>query len=235
MKPGRTLALIPAKGASSRLKRKNLSVVGGKTLVARAVECALDAGGFASVVVTTEDAEISQEALRAGAEVPFLRPERLAVDPAGVVDVVLHALDELEKRGKVYDTVTILLPTSPLRTPEDVRKALAQYAQGEADFLMSVSSYEHTPLAALTVAEDGTLTPLMPQWMGKLGAAAVPGSLPKVVRANGAIAICDVRRLRETRTYYSYPLAAYEMPLERSIDIDSELDARLAELLLHQR
>jgi CMP-N-acetylneuraminic acid synthetase len=97
---------------------------------------------------------------------------------------------------------------------------------------MSVSAYDHTPLAALTFKDDGTLTPLMPEWIGKLGAAARPGSLPRVVRANGAIAICDVRRLRETRTYYSYPLAAYEMPPERSIDIDSELDARLAEFLL---
>ncbi|MGZ3526859.1 MAG: acylneuraminate cytidylyltransferase family protein [Vulcanimicrobiaceae bacterium] len=231
MKPGRTLALVPAKGASTRLRRKNLFVLGGKSLLARAVECALAAGPFDEVVVTTEDSEIAQAARLAGASVPFLRPERLAVDPAGVADVTIHALEELAKLGHTFDTVVILLPTSPFRTSADVDAALQRYVDANADFLMSVSPYEHSPLAALQ-CKDGFLTPFLPEWLPRLGAKAAPGSLPSLMRANGAVTICDVARLKQERTYYAYPLAAYEMPWQRSIDIDTEADARFAEFLL---
>ncbi|HEV7179842.1 MAG TPA: acylneuraminate cytidylyltransferase family protein [Candidatus Baltobacteraceae bacterium] len=233
MKPVSTLALIPAKGASTRLPRKNLLRLGGATLTARAVACAFAAGGFADVVVTTEDAEIAAEARRAGASVPFLRPSRLAVDPAGVVDVALHALDELEARGKTFDTVAILLPTSPFRTPDDVRAAFARYVEKDVDFLMSVCSYSHTPLAALACDADGLLTPFLPEWLGRLGAAST-SAIPHLVRSNGAIQICNVARLRAERDYYAYPLAAYEMPWERSVDIDTEADVRLAEFLMER-
>ena len=232
MKPGRILGLIPAKGASTRLRRKNMYKLGGETLTARAVACARDAGCFDDIVVTTEDEEIAAEARRAGASVPFLRPERLAVDPAGVVDVTLHALDELQKQGAYFDTVVILLPTSPLRTSDDVREALQCYISADADFLMSVSTYEHTPLAALARDERGYLSPFLPEWLSRLGASSTPGALPNLVRANGAVTICDVARLRVERDYYAYPLASYEMPWDRGIDIDNEADIAFAEFIL---
>lgn len=225
------LALIPAKGASSRLKRKNLYRLGGKTLLAWAVECAQRAG-FDRPVVTTEDEEIAQAAKACGARVPFLRPERLAHDPAGVVEVVLHALDELHALGETYRSVLILLPTSPFRSCTDVTASIDRFAQGDADFLMSVSEYEHTPLAALRRNAEGLLSPLLPQWLGKLGARAQPGELPHTVRANGAVVICNTERLRAEGTYYAYPLASYEMPWERSLDIDTEIDLQFAQFVL---
>lgn len=227
----RTLALIPAKAASTRLPRKNMTVFEGETLVARAVRCALRAGIFDDVVVTTEDEEIAQEARRAGASVPFLRPEKLAVDPAGVAEVTLHALGELEARGNAYQTVAILLPTSPFRTPQDCREAMEIYRREGVSFLMSVTKYEHTPLAAL-VLEEGFLEPLHPDWIVRLGAKA-DRPIPATVRANGAITICDVAKMREVKTYYHYPLAAYEMPWERSIDIDTQADLALARFLVN--
>ncbi len=235
MKPGRTLGLIPAKGASTRLRRKNLFRLGGISLVARAVADALDYGEFDAVVVTTEDAEIADEARRAGADVPFIRPEKLAVDPAGVVEVTLHALDELEARGSTYETVVILLPTSPLRTTDDIRGAMRRFVDSGADVLMSVSAYDHTPLAALSCDAGGFMAPFLPEWLERLGARATPDPLPRLVRANGAVTICDVARLRRERDYYTYPLAAYEMPWERSVDIDTEADVLLAEFLMQRR
>lgn len=227
----RILALIPAKAASTRLPRKNMTVFEGETLVARAVRCAREAGVFDDVIVTTEDQEIALEAQRAGARVPFLRPEKLAVDPAGVADVTLYMLNELEKRGDVYGTVAILLPTSPFRRAEDCRKALDVYRETGVSFLMSVTKYEHTPLAAL-VLRDGFLEPLHPDWISRLGAKA-DRPVPVTVRSNGAITICDVAKMRDAGTYYHYPLAAYEMPWERSVDIDTQADLALAQFLVH--
>ena len=226
---GRTLALIPAKAASTRLPRKNMAVLGGETLVARAVRCAREAGVFDDIVVTTEDAEIANESKRAGARV-HLRPERLAIDPAGVADVTLFVLDELEGQGDRYDTVAILLPTSPFRSPDDCRAALQLYAARGVQFLMSVSRYDHTPLTALQV-RDGLLEPLLPEYLARTGAKA-DSPLPEIVRANGAITICDVKRMRIERDYYAYPLAAYEMPWDRGVDIDTEADLQYAEFLL---
>lgn len=199
-------------------------------MVARAVRCARQAGIFDEVVVTTEDQEIADEARRAGASVPFLRPPKLAVDPAGVADVTLHALDQLEAAGAVFDTVAILLPTSPFRNETDCREAMALYRRSGVSFLMSVSTYEHSPLAAL-VLQDGLLEPLHPEWLNRLGAKA-DRTIPTTVRANGAITICDVAAMRQAGTYYHYPLAAYEMPWQRSVDIDTEADLALANFLV---
>ena len=231
MDAGRILALIPAKAASTRLPRKNMARLGGQTLVARAVRCAIDAGIFTDVVVTTEDAEIAQEAQLAGGRV-HIRPEKLAVDPAGVADVTLYVLDELERNGFDYRTVCILLPTSPFRTPEDCRAALRLYIDRGVDFLMSVSMYDHTPLTGL-VLKNGLLEPLLPEYLAKTGAKASQ-PLPLVVRANGAITICNVARMRTEGDYYAYPMAAYEMPWERSIDIDTEADLHYAQFLLER-
>lgn len=202
----------------------------GETLVARAVHCAVQAGIFDDVVVTTEDAEIADEARRAGASVPFLRPRKLAVDPAGVADVTLHALEQLEAAGATFDTVAILLPTSPFRRTQDCRDAMDLYRNSGASFLMSVSAYEHSPLAAL-ILEGVFLEPLHPEWLNRLGAKA-DRPIPSIVRANGAITICDVSAMRQAGTYYHYPLVAYEMPWERGVDIDTEADVALANFLV---
>ncbi|MDP9017377.1 MAG: acylneuraminate cytidylyltransferase family protein, partial [Candidatus Eremiobacteraeota bacterium] len=176
MNEQRLLALIPAKAASNRLKRKNALELGGEPLVSRAVRCAQEAGIFSNIVVSTEDAEIAELARKAGASVPFMRPRELSVDPAGVVEVTLHALDEMEHQGEIYQAVVILLPTAPFRIPADIIEALRIYNKLEVHFLMSVSSYEHTPLAAL-ILEDGFLKPLLPEILTKTG-AKVEASTP---------------------------------------------------------
>jgi len=226
-RPGRVLCLIPAKGGSVRLPRKNVRKLAGKTLLERTVECANAAGLFQRISVSTEDEEVAAEARRLGVEVPFMRPDRLARDPAGVVDVCLHALDEWELRGEVYDTLVILLPTSPFRRVIDVTGSMERYLQSGVEFLMSVGREEHSPLSSL-IMKDGLLQPLHPEWLNRTGAKA-PANLPVLVRANGAVTIVDVVRFRQERNYYGYPLAAYEMPWEYSVDVDTEKDFAMAE------
>lgn len=225
------LGLIPAKGGSVRLARKNLRALGGKPLLQWAIESAREAGCLDRVVVSTEDAEIANAALAAGAEVPFMRPEHLARDPYGVVDVCLHALDALEADGERFSEIVILLPTSPFRRAQHVREALERFRASGAAFLMSVTQLD-TALLAAHVTRGPFMEPLHPEWLGRLGARAKKEELPTLVKANGAVVIADVHRLRAERNYYVYPLAYYAMPSPAGLDIDTEEDLKYAEFLL---
>lgn len=229
---GKTLAIIPAKGASQRLPRKNLRLLGEQSLLAWTVKTALACEELHRVIVSTEDEEVAAAARALGAEVPFMRPADLAVDPAGVVDVCLHALQALETEGQQFDTLVILLPSSPFRALEDIKGAIERYLNSDVDFLMSVNKLEHSPLAALVLDSSGFMQPLHPEWIEKLGAKAKPGAIPTVVRCNGAVTIVDINRFKAEKAYYCYPLAAYEMPWHRSIDIDTEQDLQLGNFLL---
>ncbi|OZG73780.1 hypothetical protein BTA51_08190 [Hahella sp. CCB-MM4] len=213
------LALIPAKGASTRLKRKNVLSLGGKTLLQRAVDCAMESGICSDIVVSTEDDDIAGLAKGYGAEIPFIRPEKLSVDPAGVEAVALHALDELEKVGRSYKTLAILLPTCPLRTAEDLQEAYRLFSENDGRFLMSVSEYEHSPFSAWVIDQNQNALPVFPHYRRHKSQ-----ELPKAYRCNGAIHILDVAAFRQTRSYTSQPLLTYVMPRSRSFDIDTEED-----------
>jgi CMP-N-acetylneuraminic acid synthetase len=228
---GRVLGLIPAKGGSQRVARKNLRPLAGKPILQWTIEAALGSGLLHRVVVSTEDEEAARVALACGAEVPFVRPEHLARDPYGVADVCLHALDELEARGDRFDQLVVLLPTSPFRTARHIDEALQQYRGLGADVLMSVTRLDHSLLSA-HVLRDGYMDPLHPEWIGKLGARADKAQLPALVKSNGAVMVMDVPRLRAERSSYVYPLAAYPMPWPGGLDLDTEEDFLLAEALL---
>jgi CMP-N,N'-diacetyllegionaminic acid synthase len=158
-----------------------------------------------------------------------MRPDHLARDPFGVVEVALHSLDSFEKNGQYFDTLIILLPTSPFCHVSDIENAINTYIQQDVEFLMSVTREVHSPLSSL-ILKEGKLSPLHPEWLNLTGSRA-DNETPTIVRANGAITIVNVSAFRRERNYYSYPLAAYEMPAERSVDIDTEMDFQFAEFL----
>ncbi len=228
---GRVLGLIPAKGGSVRVARKNLRRIGGKPLLRWAIDAGLHSGCLDRLVVSTEDEEAAEVARAAGAEVPFMRPDYLARDPYGVVDVCLHALEELEIAGDKFDHLVVLLPTSPFRKAIHIAEALDRYLELKADFLMSVSQLDYSLLAAHTL-RNGFMEPLHPEWIGRLGARAKKGELPELVKSNGAVTIVNVARFRAERKYYVYPLAAYPMPWPAGLDVDTEEDMLLAQALL---
>lgn len=227
--PGRTLVLIPAKAGSTRLPRKNIRPLHGISLLGRTIRRAQAMSCIERICVSTEDEEVAAEARKFGVDVPFMRPPHLAKDPAGVVEVALHALDWLEAKGEIFTTLIILLPTSPFCKVADIEGAVHTYTEQGVDFLMSVSKEIHSPLSSL-VLKDGQLSPLHPEWLNRTG-ARVDKALPYIVRANGAVTIVNVNAFRREQNYYGYPLAAYEMPQERSIDIDTEMDFQFAEFL----
>lgn len=224
---GKVLGLIPAKGGSTRLARKNLRELAGRSLLAWAAGAAKESGIFDRLIVSTEDEGVAQEARDLGLDVPFVRPPELARDPAGVAQVALHALDKMEELGEHYDTIVSLLPTCPLRSAEDIRGAYRLFVERRGATVLSVSEFEHTPLAALGTTDDGLLEPYMPQYFGRKSQ-----EMPKAYRPNGAVHVLDVRRFRETKIDIAPPLVAYVMPIERSFDIDTEADLRAAEIHL---
>lgn len=225
----RTLALIPAKGASTRLPRKNVRLLAGRSLLAWTADTVRASGVADRIIVSTEDEGVAEEARRLGLDVPFMRPADLARDPAGVVQVALHALSVLEAQGDVYDTLAIFLPTCPFRSVEDIQAAMGLFRETGAKFLLSVAPFDHTPFAALRV-EDGLALPFFETFFGKR-----TQELPPAFRPNGAIHLLDVAAFQAARSYIAQPLYAYVMPWERSVDIDTELDWLVAEAMLKSR
>lgn len=220
------LALIPAKGKSTRLPRKNVIDFCGKPMLGWTVESALASKLFDDVVVSTEDEEIAAISRACGATTPFMRAEKLAYDPAGVEAVALDALDRLAEQGMHYDVIAILLPTCPLRGVEDLLAAMDLFDARQGKSLMSVTEFEYPPLRAYQDAGDGLLEPMFP---GKNTLKAQ--ELPTAYRCNGAMHILDVAFFREFRSYTCAPLIKYVMPRNRSVDIDTLEDLHFAEFV----
>jgi len=224
------LALIPARGGSKRLPRKNIRPLLGKPLIAWTIEEALISKYIDRVIVSTDDEEIAKVSRKYGAEVPFMRPKELATDEARSVDVILHALKYLEDADNYSPAIVVLLqPTSPLRTRDDIDKAIKIFYRNRCKSLISV--YE-APNHYLWLYEvKGEFLKLV----GCLHKRLNNSVSPKLYIPNGAIYITEVETLKTYETFYIEELSYYVMPYERSIDIDTELEFDIAENLIKKR
>lgn len=225
----RTVALIPARGGSKGIPRKNLAPLAGKPLIAWTIEAARHCAGIDRVLVSTDDEEIAAACRTLGAEVPFLRPAALALDTSPAIDAVLHALDWMVKEMPVPPTHLLLLqPTSPLRTTDDVSGALEIANRQDADGVVSVSAVRDHPYWTKTIDAEGNLSDFLPQELK----ATRRQDLPEVFAVNGAIYLARIEVLRDLRTFYTGRTKAYVMPPERALDIDTPWDLHLANLIL---
>ncbi len=225
------LAIIPARGGSKRLPRKNILSLGGKPLIGWTIEAAKQCNGIDRVIVSTEDKEIAKIAEQFGAEVPFLRPVELAGDTITTLDVVLHLLSELEKNNKYYDYVVLLQPTSPLRIATHIEQAFSNMIYRKGKAIVSVCLVEHPPLWCNTLPDNGS----MKSFLHKDTHNVRSQDLPDYYRINGAIYICETKLLRSEKTFLpSHDCYAFIMPQEVSIDIDNRIDFNLAKLLLNE-
>ena len=218
------LAVIPARGGSKGVPRKNTRRVHGRPLIGWTISAARESKYLDRVVVSTDDAEIAEMARGLGAEVPFLRPVELARDDTPGVAPVLHAVDALPG----FAWVALLQPTSPLRTAGDIDACIETCSRMKAPACVSVSTPAQSPYLMFTLDAGGRLAPL-------LGWKSMPTrrqELPKAYALNGAIYVARADWLRKTRTFVAAETAAFVMPAERSLDIDSEFDFRILEALL---
>lgn len=224
----RALGVIPARGGSKRLPRKNLRELGGRPMIAYTVEAALGSGVFETVIVSTDDAAIAEVARGCGAEVPFVRRPDLANDHAHVSEVALDALQRLDPDGSRFDVVAQLLPNCPLRTADDVRASQRAFEAGSSPAQLSVTRYGWlNPWWAMRRGDDGRLSPLFPDEMSSRSQ-----DLPLLVCPTGAVWWARADALREHRSFHMPLRTAFELPWERAIDIDDEADLRMAEVVL---
>lgn len=225
------LALIPARGGSKGVPRKNLRCLAGKPLIVYTIEAALQANFIDRIIVSTDDLEIANISKKYGAEVPFIRPEVLATDGAKGIDVVLHAMQWLEDHNEKFDLLMLLQPTSPLRDSEDIENALGLFMRKNADAVVSVCEVEHSPLWMNTLREDLC----MKDFIDKEVLNKNRQQLEIYYRLNGAIYLAKWDFIKQYKSFYGDKTYAYIMPREKSVDIDSEFDLQFAEFLMRNK
>jgi N-acylneuraminate cytidylyltransferase len=225
----RILGLINARGGSKGIPRKNIKPLGGKPLIAWAIDAGLASKRLTRLIVSTEDPEIADIAQQFGADVPFVRPPELASDAALQIDAIRHALETLSAAGEDYDAVAVLQPTCPLRRSDDIDGALDLLISENADTVISVMEVQgQHPLTMYTRAADGGLTPLM-----EANQAGVQRQeFPAVWWRNGAVYAIRSAVILEQGTLYGAKVLGYAMPAERSINIDEPLDWMMAEAMV---
>ena len=222
------LAIIPARGGSKGLPRKNIKVLGGKPLMVWTIEEAKRNKFIDRVIVSTDDSEIAQIAKSCGGEVPFMRPVELATDKAGMTEVINDALGRI---GKEYDIVILLQPTSPFRSSEDIDNALELLILKDAKAVVAVCEVDHHPYWSNELPPDGS----MKDFLKKEAINTQRQDLRDFYRINGAIYLAYVPYLKEHKGFFGDGTFAYIMPRERSVDIDNENDFQFAEFLMTER
>lgn len=156
------IAVIPARGGSKRIPRKNIKLFRGKPMIAWSIQVALQSGCFSQVIVSTDDPEIAATASAWGADVPFERPSELATDTAGTIPVVAHAIDWLKKSGHACDAVCCIYATAPFLTSDDVRQGLELLRNNDCDFVFPAVSYGYPVQRAFRLTAERRVEMLDP-------------------------------------------------------------------------
>ncbi len=223
MKP---LIVIPARGGSKGVPRKNIKVLGDKPLIQYTIDAAKGVFDDEFICVSTDDFEIKSVVEQLGLKVPFLRPNELASDTAGTYEVLLHAISYYESKGYFPDTLILLQPTSPFRTSAHIKEALKLYHES-IDMVVSVKETKANPYYIL-FEEDRN------GYLKKTKEANFTRrqDCPKVWEYNGAIYIINVKALKEKTISQFTKVCKFEMDETSSHDIDTLLDWKIAEIIL---
>lgn len=227
MSEEKNIAIITARSGSKGLPDKNIKPLMGIPLMAYSILAAQKSNCFQKIFVSTDSEKYAEIAEQFGADASFLRSPETSSDTAGSWDVIREVIKEFEKRGKTFERIMLLQPTSPLRTASDIRMSFQLMEEKDANSIVSVTATDHSPLWCNTLPDD-----LSMEFFRNEQYCDCPRQfLPKYYRVNGAIYLVTrdelyVERMLRKKSY------AYIMPQERSIDIDTEFDFALAELIM---
>lgn len=221
-----TVALIPARGGSKRIPRKNVKLFAGRPMIAHSLRAAQAAGVFDRIIVSTDDAEIASVAREQGAEVPFLRPAELADDLAGTDAVLVHALDWLAARGTPADRFCCIYATAPFLQAEDLRRGLAELEAHRAATAFAVTSYPYTIFRSLRLDPAGRLEMFWPENFAKRSQ-----DLPEAWHDAGQFYWGHTARYLVERRLFSTNSVPVFIPRQRVQDIDTPEDWAVAELM----
>lgn len=223
------LAIIPARGGSKGVPRKNIRELGGKPLIAWTIEEAKKSKYIDRLILSSEDAEIIAVAKQWGCEVPFVRPQELAHDETPGIGPVIHAIETLKEK---YDYIVLLQATSPLRSVEDIDSCLELAIKQDAMSCVSITEPDKSPYWMYKLNNEScTLEPLIKQEIKD----SRRQDLPKVYALNGAVYVNKCSWLFMNKKFVTDETIGYIMPKERSIDIDTELDFQTLKCLLATR
>lgn len=223
------LYLIPARGGSKGIPRKNIKFLGDKPLIYYSIEVARELTDDAHICVSTDDEEIIRIVNAIKLQVPFVRPSELAQDHTPTSEVILHALDFYQQQGREYELIVLLQPTSPFRKSEHICAALNLFSF-DIDMVVSVCETKSNPYYVLYEENaEGFLV------KSKQGNFTRRQDCPKVYQLNGSIYIINVKSLRQKPLQQFEKIIKYEMEHKYSIDLDDELDWAFAEFLLQNK
>lgn len=226
----KALYVIPARGGSKGIPGKNIKPLAGKPLIEYSIDIARELADDCDICVSTDDENIIAVVESTGLKVPFIRPEYLATDTAGSREVMLHALDFYKMKGRDYDIIVLLQPTSPLRTVEDVKRCMKLYSH-DIDMVVSVKEASSNPYYNCFECNE----------LGYLHISKGEGlytrrqDAPKAWEFNGAVYVINADSLRKQPMGKFKKRIAYEMPASRSVDLDSLMDWAIAEYMIKDR
>jgi CMP-N,N'-diacetyllegionaminic acid synthase len=223
MYKGKTfLAVIPARGGSKGIPRKNIVTVNKKPLIQYTIDEAKDSKYIDKIIVSTDDKEIAQIAKNCGAEVPFLRPKYLASDEANTIEVLIHVVVELRSRGIEYDYLILLQPTQPLRKSWHIDEAIEKVVEEAEDSLVSVTKVKEHPILMRSIDGNGKVKNLL-----DLNSTIRRQDHPNYYKVNGAIYINRIDENLSKDTSLNDNKLAYIMDREFDLDLDDPIDLEL--------
>ena len=219
------LAIIPARGGSKRLPRKNILDLCGKPLIVHTIEAGLKSKYLDNIIVSSDDSEILEisKKYKVGT---IIRPNELSSDTATTIDTIKHTIENIKKK---YDYIILLQPTSPLRTEKHIDEAIELLEEKNADAVISVCETEHSPLWCNTLDENLDMSCFISDEILNKRSQ----DLPKYYRLNGAIYICKTNKLlEEENLFLKENIFAYKMDRKNSTDIDEEIDFLISQEVL---
>lgn len=222
----KVLAIIPARGGSKGVPRKNILEIKGKPLISYSIEAGLEAkkrGAIDELVVSTDDEEIAEISKKAGAKVPFMRPDYLSSDTAKSVDVMIHAYEYYKEQGNEFDAILLLQPTAPLRTADNICEAMNIFSKSKASSLISCYKEEYI-CDLVSYHKDGDFALALNPEHNRGGRRQ---DLPDIYVRNGAIYITSVEQMISNKRVFDDRPAMYIMPKEDSVNIDCMDDVEL--------
>ena len=223
------LAVIPARGGSKGVPRKNIIEVGGHPLIKYTIDCGKNSKYLDRVVISTEDLLIKKVAEENGGDVPFLRPKELAEDTSKTIDCIVHAVDTLKSMGEEYDYVMILQNTVPLRKSWHVDEAIEMIVDSNERSLVSISEVDEHPILMRTLNEDKMVKNLL-----QMNSTMRRQDFPKFYKVDGAIAIQKIDEKFNLETSINDGKLGYVIERKYSTDIDNYLDIKIIEYYLEK-
>ena len=217
-------AIIPARGGSKGVPRKNIRPAGGKPLIAWMIEAAKKSKYIDRLILSSDDDEIISVAREYKCEVPFVRPAALAQDKSLTSDAIVHALNKISG----HDYVMVLQPTSPLTEPKDIDGCIEFCINSKAKSTVSVTEPDKSPYWMFNIDEEKKLVPLLGEKYFNMRRQ----DLPIIYIPTGAVYIAEINWFLKKRSFYSNSTKGYIISKERSLDIDSELDFNQFEVIV---